>query len=153
MLSHCVRWLVFSACASLTHMWVAWLIALWLSVPAVEKAILDGTLFVFATIRVASAFGTDYHLIARGYKDWPPLLAVIFGSIIGLASVVFYTMTALSRLVPPVPADPKLVKLLSITVAIAAVAYGLSCNVLSQHALSKERRQAQLKLVPLGETP
>ncbi len=129
MLYHCTRWLFYSGFLSLVHLWVALAISLWVGAGKPTKVLLDGSLFVFAIVLVATSYGTHYDRVTG---KWWKLGVQAVGVIVGGGSLVFYTAMVLSDSLQL--QTPSSVKYLPVPAAIFALIYGLGCNMLNPPA-------------------
>jgi hypothetical protein len=134
MLWICVNWLFFSVCVALVPLWIAWLLSFALNLPAVERAILDGTLFVFAIVRVATIYDKDYEKIVSGYssRQWVPRIVSILGIIIIVFAIINYTVFFIHKFFPLPTLNQNLAWPFGIGTAAFAAVYALTCRLMSE---------------------
>jgi len=133
LLQHCVHWLFYSVFIALAFLWVAGAITFWSGKDVFWQRFVDGSLFIFSLVRVATAFSVHYEQITRTYTSFVPLLVQIGGILIGGAALVFYTLNLL--LGTPLSFN---VALLAIWSATLAIFYGLTCSLLDRRWLQSK---------------
>jgi len=117
---------------SLLHLIAAGTITFAFGSAAFHDRLVDGSLLVFAIVRVATAAEAHYDQIVRQYERWPQLFAMMVGLSIGGLALSFYTMTILLKTsVTPHPATGTIdAPAFSIGIAGSAALYALSCSLL-----------------------